>query len=68
MVVADINPDAARSGADEVDGLPVPADVSDSEDVKRLFGVAHEGTGASTLLSTMPASRPPKTTHTYYWN
>ena len=42
VVVADINPDAAKAGAQEVDGLPVAADVSSSTDVDRLFGIAHE--------------------------
>ena len=60
VVVADINPDAARSGADEVDGLPVPADVSDSEDVKRLFGVAHETYGRIDIAFNNAGISPPE--------
>ena len=62
VVVADINPDAAKSGAEEVDGLPVPADVSDSEDVKRLFGVAHERYGRIDIAFNNAGISPPKMT------
>jgi NAD(P)-dependent dehydrogenase (short-subunit alcohol dehydrogenase family) len=60
VVVADINPDAAKSGADEVDGLPVPADVSDSEDVKRLFGAAHERYGRIDIAFNNAGISPPE--------
>ena len=60
VVVADINPEAAKSGAEEVDGLPVPADVSDSEDVKRLFGVAHATYGRIDIAFNNAGISPPE--------
>jgi NAD(P)-dependent dehydrogenase (short-subunit alcohol dehydrogenase family) len=60
VVVADINPDAAKSGAQEVDGLPVPTDVSSSADVERLFGVAHETYGRIDIAFNNAGISPPE--------
>jgi NAD(P)-dependent dehydrogenase (short-subunit alcohol dehydrogenase family) len=60
VVVADINPDAAKSGAEEVDGLPVAVDVSHSADVERLFGVAHETYGRIDIAFNNAGISPPE--------
>ena len=60
VVVADINPDAAKSGAEEVDGLPVTVDVSNSADVERLFGVAHETCGRIDIAFNNAGISPPE--------
>jgi NAD(P)-dependent dehydrogenase (short-subunit alcohol dehydrogenase family) len=60
VVVVDINADAAKSGAEEVDGLPVQADVSDSGDVERLFAVAYETYGAIDIAFNNAGISPPE--------
>ncbi len=60
VVVADINPDAAKSGAEEVDGLAVTVDVSNSADVERLFGAAHEAYGRIDIAFNNAGISPPE--------
>ena len=60
VVVVDIDADAAQSGAEEVDGLPVQADVSDSGDVERLFAVAYETYGAIDIAFNNAGISPPE--------
>jgi NAD(P)-dependent dehydrogenase (short-subunit alcohol dehydrogenase family) len=60
LVVADINADAAKSGAEEVDGLPVTADVSNSADVERLFAVAHDAYGRIDIAFNNAGISPPE--------
>jgi NAD(P)-dependent dehydrogenase (short-subunit alcohol dehydrogenase family) len=60
VVVADINPDAAKSGAEEVDGLPVQADVSNADDVERLFGVTYETYGRIDIAFNNAGISPPE--------
>jgi NAD(P)-dependent dehydrogenase (short-subunit alcohol dehydrogenase family) len=47
--VVDVNGDAARAVADEIDGLAVAADVSDSAQVDAAFGACIEAFGAIDL-------------------
>jgi NADP-dependent 3-hydroxy acid dehydrogenase YdfG len=55
VCVVDVNGDAARAVADEIGGLAVTADVSDSAQVDAAFA-AYQGFGGIDCLST-PASR-----------
>ena len=60
VVVADINPNAASSAADEVGGLAVTADVSSSADVERLFRVADETYGRIDIAFNNAGVSPPE--------
>ena len=60
VVVADINHDAAKSGAEEVDGLPVCADVSNVNDVERMYRVAHEAYGGIDIAFNNAGISPPE--------
>ncbi len=60
VVVADINHDAAKSGAEEVDGLPVCADVSNVSDVERMYRVAHEAYGGIDIAFNNAGIAPPE--------
>jgi NAD(P)-dependent dehydrogenase (short-subunit alcohol dehydrogenase family) len=60
VVVADINRDAATSGAEEVDGLPVCADVSNVSDVERMYRVAHEAYGRIDIAFNNAGIAPPE--------
>jgi NAD(P)-dependent dehydrogenase (short-subunit alcohol dehydrogenase family) len=60
VVVADINHDAAKSGAEEVDGLPVCADVSNDNDVERMYRVAHEVYGRIDIAFNNAGISPPE--------
>lgn len=42
VVIADVDPQAGKAAADEVEGLFVQTDVSQADDVERLFQAAHE--------------------------
>ncbi len=46
VVVVDMNLDSATAVADEVPGLAVQADVTDADDVARMFRTAHEQYGS----------------------
>jgi NAD(P)-dependent dehydrogenase (short-subunit alcohol dehydrogenase family) len=46
VVVVDLDPDSGAQAADQVGGLFVKADVSDSGDVARAFAAAHETYGS----------------------
>jgi NAD(P)-dependent dehydrogenase (short-subunit alcohol dehydrogenase family) len=60
VVVADVNPDTAKAAAEEVDGLPVPTDVSSSADVDRLFRVAHDTFGRIDIAFNNAGISPPE--------
>ncbi len=60
VVVADINHETAKSGAEEVDGLPVSADVSSASDVERLYRVAHETYGRIDVAFNNAGISPPE--------
>jgi NAD(P)-dependent dehydrogenase (short-subunit alcohol dehydrogenase family) len=60
VVVADINPGTAESGAAEVGGLPVQADVSSPSDVERLYRVAHEAYGRIDIAFNNAGISPPE--------
>ena len=60
VVVADINDDAAKSGAQEVDGLAVRADVSNASDVERLYRVAFEAYGRIDIAFNNAGISPPE--------
>jgi NAD(P)-dependent dehydrogenase (short-subunit alcohol dehydrogenase family) len=60
VVVADIDPDAARSGAEQVDGLLVPADVSSASDVERLYRLAHDAFGRIDIAFNNAGISPPE--------
>jgi NAD(P)-dependent dehydrogenase (short-subunit alcohol dehydrogenase family) len=60
VVVGDIDPDAASSAAEEVDGLPVSADVSNGADVERLFRVADETYGRIDIAFNNAGVSPPE--------
>ena len=46
VVVVDMNLDSAQSVAEEVGGLAVQADVTNADDVARMFAMAHEAFGS----------------------
>jgi NAD(P)-dependent dehydrogenase (short-subunit alcohol dehydrogenase family) len=60
VVVADIDPGAASAVADEVGGLAVPADVSSSADVERMFRVADETYGRIDIAFNNAGISPPE--------
>ncbi|HXW78170.1 MAG TPA: 3-oxoacyl-ACP reductase [Acidimicrobiales bacterium] len=60
VVVADINQEAAKSSALEVDGLAVQADVSNSADVERLYRAAHEAYGRIDIAFNNAGISPPE--------
>ena len=60
VVVADIDPNAASSAADDVGGLAVTADVSSSADVERLFRVADETYGRIDITFNNAGVSPPE--------
>jgi NAD(P)-dependent dehydrogenase (short-subunit alcohol dehydrogenase family) len=45
IVCVDIDPDTAHAAADEVGGLAVRADVTDPDDVARIYATAHDAHG-----------------------
>ncbi len=60
VVVADIDPDAGRAAADEVDGLFVPTDVTSEEQVEALYATAVERFGSVDVAFHNAGINPPE--------
>jgi len=60
VVVADVDPTAGNASADEVDGLFVPTDVSDAEDVTALFAAADSAYGRIDVAFNNAGISPPE--------
>jgi NAD(P)-dependent dehydrogenase (short-subunit alcohol dehydrogenase family) len=60
VVVADVDADAGKTVADEVDGLFVPVDVTDEEQVAALFRIAHETYGSVDVAVNNAGVSPPE--------
>jgi len=59
VVVADQNADAGKAAADEVAGLYVPTDVTDTGAVERLFAAAHDTYGSVDIAFNNAGISPP---------
>ncbi|MEO6822787.1 MAG: 3-oxoacyl-ACP reductase [Candidatus Nanopelagicales bacterium] len=59
VVVVDTNPDAAAAAAGEVGGLAVVADVTNPEDVARMFATAYEAYGSIDVAFNNAGISPP---------
>ena len=59
VVVADVDPDAGRAAAAEVDGLFVRTDVTSESDVEALFAAAHETYGSVDVAFNNAGISPP---------
>jgi NAD(P)-dependent dehydrogenase (short-subunit alcohol dehydrogenase family) len=60
VVVADLNQDEGKRAADEVCGLFVPVDVTDPDDVERLFAIAHREYGSVDIAFNNAGISPPE--------
>jgi NAD(P)-dependent dehydrogenase (short-subunit alcohol dehydrogenase family) len=60
VVVADLNQDEGKRAADEVSGLFVPVDVTDPDDVERLFAIAHREYGSVDIAFNNAGISPPE--------
>ncbi|HEY7859244.1 MAG TPA: 3-oxoacyl-ACP reductase [Candidatus Nanopelagicales bacterium] len=59
VVVVDTNPEAAAEAAAEVDGLAVIADVTNAEDVARMFATAYDAYGSIDVAFNNAGISPP---------
>jgi NAD(P)-dependent dehydrogenase (short-subunit alcohol dehydrogenase family) len=59
VVVVDTNPQAAAEAAAEVDGLAVIADVTNAEDVARMFATAYDAYGSIDVAFNNAGISPP---------
>ena len=60
VVVADVDPAAGKSSADEVDGLFVQVDVSNSAEVERLYRTAYDTYGRIDIAFNNAGISPPE--------
>jgi len=60
VVVADLNQDEGKRAADEVSGLFVSVDVTDPDDVERLFAIAHSEYGSVDIAFNNAGISPPE--------
>ena len=60
VVVADLSQDEGKRAADEVSGLFVPVDVTDPDDVERLFAIAHSEYGSVDIAFNNAGISPPE--------
>jgi NAD(P)-dependent dehydrogenase (short-subunit alcohol dehydrogenase family) len=60
VVVADVDPGAGKSSADEVDGLFVQVDVSNSAEVERLYKTAYDTYGRVDIAFNNAGISPPE--------
>ncbi len=60
VVVADVDPGAGKSSADEVDGLFVQVDVSNSAEVERLYRTAYDTYGRIDIAFNNAGISPPE--------
>ena len=60
VVVADVDPAAGKSSADEVDGLFVQVDVSNGAEVERLYKTAHDTYGRIDIAFNNAGISPPE--------
>ena len=60
VVVADLNQDEGKRAADEVCGLFVSVDVTDPDDVERLFAIAHSEYGSVDIAFNNAGISPPE--------
>ena len=60
VVVADVDPGAGKSSADEVDGLFVQVDVSNSAEVERLYKTAYDAYGRIDIAFNNAGISPPE--------
>jgi len=60
VVVADVDPVAGKSSADEVDGLFVQVDVSNSAEVERLYRTAYDTYGRIDIAFNNAGISPPE--------
>jgi NAD(P)-dependent dehydrogenase (short-subunit alcohol dehydrogenase family) len=60
VVVADVDPVAGKSSADEVDGLFVQVDVSNSAEVERLYKAAYDAYGRIDIAFNNAGISPPE--------
>ncbi|MBA3620343.1 MAG: 3-oxoacyl-ACP reductase [Acidothermales bacterium] len=59
IVVADVDPDTGKRGADEVDGLFVHTDVTDENDVAALYQTAYDAYGSVDIAFNNAGISPP---------
>jgi NAD(P)-dependent dehydrogenase (short-subunit alcohol dehydrogenase family) len=59
VVVADLDPDAGKRAANEIDGLFVATDVTDPDAVERLFSTAHTEYGSVDIAFNNAGISPP---------
>jgi NAD(P)-dependent dehydrogenase (short-subunit alcohol dehydrogenase family) len=60
VVVADVDPGAGKSSADEVDGLFVQVDVSNGAEVKQLYKTAYDAYGRIDIAFNNAGISPPE--------
>jgi NAD(P)-dependent dehydrogenase (short-subunit alcohol dehydrogenase family) len=60
VVVADVDPSAGKSSADEVDGLFVQVDVSNSAEVEQLYKTAYDAYGRIDIAFNNAGISPPE--------
>jgi NAD(P)-dependent dehydrogenase (short-subunit alcohol dehydrogenase family) len=60
VVVADLDPDAGKSAATEVEGLFVATDVTDPDAVERLFSIANREYGSVDIAFNNAGISPPE--------
>jgi NAD(P)-dependent dehydrogenase (short-subunit alcohol dehydrogenase family) len=60
VVVADLDPDAGKSAANEVEGLFVATDVTDPDAVERLFSIANREYGSVDIAFNNAGISPPE--------
>jgi NAD(P)-dependent dehydrogenase (short-subunit alcohol dehydrogenase family) len=60
VVVADVDPGAGKSSADEVDGLFVQVDVSNSAEVEQLYKTAYDAYGRIDIAFNNAGISPPE--------